>query len=188
MKVEGRIKEIVDLLTKSETPLSGSYLADYFNVSRQIIVSDITRLRAKGYDILSTPRGYVISRSGEISKVFKVYHEISDTERELNLVVDLGGEVRDVFIYHRVYGEIRARLSIRSRRDAREFCEDISSGKSSPLMTATGGYHYHTIVTRDLDTMKLIEDALRENNFLAQLTDYEPESLLEDTDITRLSS
>lgn len=177
MNVADRHKAIVDLLTKSNAPLSGSYLSEYFKVSRQIIVSDINQLRTKGYDIIPTSKGYVISRSGEVSKVFKVYHSTDDTKKELYSVVDLGGEVRDVFIYHKVYGEIHAQLSIRSRKDADDFCNDIESGKSSPLMTATGGYHYHTIVTRDLDTMVLIEKSLKENDFLAALTDYEPESL-----------
>jgi len=177
MKVSGRQESIIDLLTKSDVPLSGSYLASYFKVSRQIIVQDINHLRDKGYDIIPTSKGYVISRSGEVSKVFKVFHTKEDTKDELYLVVDLGGEVRDVFIYHKVYGEIRAKLSIRSRKDADDFCKDIDEGKSSPLMTATGGYHYHTIITRDLETMQLIEKSLKEKGFWAKLTDYEPESL-----------
>lgn len=177
MNVNERLSAIVDLLTKSDKPLSGAYLASHFSVSRQIIVQDINKLRENGYDILPTPKGYIISRSGEVSKVFKVYHQIDDTLKELNLVVDLGGEVRDVFIYHKVYGEIHAKLSIRSRKDAMTFMCGINEGKSSPLMTATGGYHYHTIVTRDLETMILIEKELKEQGFLAALTEYEPESL-----------
>lgn len=177
MTVSKRHEKIIDLLTKSETPVSGSSLASTLNVSRQIIVSDINQLREKGYDIIPTSKGYVISRSGEISKVFKVYHSTEDTKSELYSVVDLGGEVRDVFIYHKVYGEIHAKLSIRSRKDADDFCKSIDEGKSSPLMTATGGYHYHTIITRDMETMSLIEQSLKENGFWANLTDFEPESL-----------
>ena len=177
MAVLDRQKKIVDMLMKSDKPISGSTLAKQFEVSRQIIVSDINHLRENGYDIIPTPKGYVISRSGEISKVFKVYHKVEETEDELFSVVDLGGEVRDVFIYHKIYGEIRAKLSIRSRKDASDFCEDIASGQSSPLMTATGGYHYHTIVTRDIESMKLIEETLKAKGYLAQLTEYEPDSL-----------
>ena len=177
MTVSDRQEAIVDLLTKSDAPLSGSFLASTFKVSRQIIVQDITSLRNNGYDVIPTPKGYIISRSGEVSKVFKVYHTTEDTKKELYLVVDLGGEVRDVFIYHKVYGEIRAKLSIRSRKDADDFCRDIDEGKSSPLMTATGGYHYHTVITRDLESMELIEKSLKENGFWAKLTDYEPTSL-----------
>lgn len=175
--VHERQKEIIDILTKSETPVSGTALANRCNVSRQIIVQDIYRLREEGFDIIPTSKGYIISKSGEISKVFKLYHSEKDTRKELYLVVDLGGEVRDVFIYHKVYGEIHAKLSIRSRKDADNFCNDIDTGKSNPLMTATGGYHYHTIITRDMETMEQIEKSLAENGFLAALTDYEPDSL-----------
>ena len=177
MKVAERHNEIVSMLTKSDTPLSGSFLAGHFGISRQVIVQDINSLREEGYDIIPTPKGYVISRSGEISKVFKVFHSVDATRDELYSVVDLGGEVRDVFIYHKVYGEIRAKLSIRSRKDADGFCREIDEGKSSPLMTATGGYHYHTIVTRDLESMELIEKALKDKGYLAALTQYEPASL-----------
>ena len=51
------------------------------------------------------------------------------------------------------------------------------SGESSPLMSATGGYHYHTIVTKDVETMDLVEEALKSGGFLADLTAYEPEEL-----------
>ncbi len=36
-------------------------LAETFNVSRQVIVGDIARLRAAGENILSTPRGYLLN-------------------------------------------------------------------------------------------------------------------------------
>lgn len=174
---EKRRSEIVDILTKSDSSVSGTVLANRLNVSRQIIVKDINTLRDNGYDIIPTSQGYIISKSGEISKVFKVFHTKEETRKELYLVVDLGGEVRDVFIYHKVYGEIHAKLSIRSRKDADDFCKSIETGQSSPLMTATGGYHYHTIITRDLETMELIEKSLADNKMLAKLTDYEPDSL-----------
>ena len=178
MAVSARLIEMIDVLKKSDKPVSGTALAEKFGVSRQIIVKDIERLRDSGINIYSTPRGYVIDRDDEISRVFKVYHEIGDTEKELNLVVDLGAEVRDVFIYHKVYGEIRAKLNIRSRRDAKNFCGDIASGKSSPLMTVTGGYHYHTVVADDEETLDLVEAELNAAGFIAPLTDYEPESLV----------
>ena len=173
-----RLDGIIDILTKSDKPVSGTYLSEKFGVSRQIIVQDITRLREYGRDIISTPRGYVLGRDDEHTRVFKVYHTAKDTEKELNLIVDQGGEVRDVFIYHRVYGEIHAKLSIRSRRDARNFCEDIKSGKSSTLSSATGGYHYHTVVASDEETLIHVEKELSSKGFLAPLTDYEPEVLI----------
>lgn len=177
MKVEKRHQELINILRKSDGPVSGSRLSELLNVSRQIIVSDINRLRENGYDIIPTPKGYILSRKDEVSRVFKVHHNADDTEKELFLLVDLGAYVKDVFIYHKVYGEIHAALNIRSRKDASEFCENIRSGKSSPLSSATAGYHYHTIITNDMETMILVEKALRENGFLAELTEYEPDAV-----------
>ena len=177
MKVDNRQSDIINYLKKSDGPVSGNVLSKNFNVSRQIIVQDINQLRDKGYSIISTTKGYVLENGNEVTKVFKVRHTIEETEKELQLVIDLGAEVRDVFIYHKIYDKIRAKLCICSRRDIKVFCDKLLSGKSAPLMTATDGYHYHTIVAKDADTMKLVEKALGENGFLAELTDYEPEEV-----------
>ena len=177
MAVVDRHRIMVNMLKKSAVPLSGSHLSKELGVSRQIIVQDITTLREKGFPILSTPKGYILDHASDIERVFKVHHTVEDTERELNLFVDLGAVVKDVFIYHKVYNEIHAKLGISSRKDVKEFCDKIMSGESSPLMSATGGYHYHTIVTKDIETMDLVEEALKSGGFLADLTAYEPEEL-----------
>lgn len=52
MKVAERRKAIVNLLLSAEGPISGSELAREFDISRQIIVQDITVLKAMGYEIL----------------------------------------------------------------------------------------------------------------------------------------
>ena len=44
----------------------------------------------------------------ETTRVFKVYHADEDVEKELTTIVDLGGTVVDVFVYHKVYGVLRA--------------------------------------------------------------------------------
>ena len=46
----------------------------------------------------------------------------------------MGGWIRDVFVYHKVYGVIRADMNIHSRRDIRKYLEEIANGKSSLLM------------------------------------------------------
>lgn len=178
MKVEKRQDNIITMLKNSDTPLSGTQLASKFNVSRQIIVQDMNKLRSDGYEIVSTPRGYLLDKKYEVTRVFKLFHTKDDTEKELNLIVDLGASIKDVFIFHKVYGEIRAMLYIRSRKEARDFCNSIESGCSFPLMTATGGYHYHTIVADSEEILDLVEKELADNNFLAPLTDYEPDSLI----------
>jgi len=177
MSVQSRHNAILEMLMKADSPISGSSMADIFGVSRQIIVQDMNQLKANGYAIISTARGYILDPTQNIEKVFKVFHTVDDTEKELELIVDLGATVKDVFIYHRMYGEIHAKLGICSRKDAAEFCANIKSGKSSPLMTATAGYHYHTIAARDEQTLQMVENALKDHGFLAALTAYEPEKL-----------
>ena len=110
----------------------------------------------------------------EVSRVFKVIHTDEQVEEELNLFVDLGGKVEDVFVYHKVYGVIKVPMNIKSRRDVRKYMEGISSGKSTNLMKLTSNYHYHTIIAEDEQTLDLIQDELQQKGFLAKLQDYEP--------------
>lgn len=177
MSVEARHDEILILLQNSSSALSGSFLSKEVGVSRQIIVQDINQLREAGHSITSTPKGYVLDRSWEVQKIVKVYHTVEDTEKELNLIVDLGADVKDVFIFHKIYGEIHAPLNIRSRKDVKDFCDKIKKGKSSPLMTATAGYHYHTLAARDKETLELVEKELKKKGFIAKRREYEPESM-----------
>ena len=37
-------------------------------------------------------------------------HEDDEVEEELSTIVDAGGHVKDVFVYHKVYGVIRANM------------------------------------------------------------------------------
>lgn len=172
-----RQQNIIHLLEHSSHPVSGGELSTTYHVSRQIIIKDIHAIREQGYDILSTARGYILQQKPGYTKIFKVIHTDEETEEELNLMVDLGGEVEDVFIYHKVYNELHAPLNIRSRKDVQDFCEAVRSGKSSLLMNATSGYHYHTVRARDRQTLKLIEDALWKRGFLAKLQKYEPDEM-----------
>lgn len=174
MSGEERRKDILQILTKAGKPVSGLKLAEKFDVSRQVIVQDIALLRANGIAIFSTNRGYLLEQSGEVTRVFKVIHEDEEAEEELTTIVDCGGKVVDVFVYHKVYGVLRAEMNIKSRRDIHNYMEDIISGKSSLLKNVTSGYHYHTIVAENQETLDLIQEKLQEKGFLAKLQDYEP--------------
>ncbi len=175
MNGDKRREDILNILTSSDKPVAGVALAKEFSVSRQVIVQDIALLRANGINIFSTNRGYLIQEKSETSsRVFKVHHEEDEAEKELNLIVDLGGRVKDVFVYHKVYGVVKAEMNIKSRRDIKRYMEDITTGKSTPLMNITSGYHYHTITADDEQTLDLIQEELQKNNFLAKLQDYEP--------------
>ncbi|MCC8151760.1 MAG: transcription repressor NadR [Lachnospiraceae bacterium] len=169
-----RRQEILRLLGTVERPMSGKELAEQLSVSRQIIVQDIALLRANGTDILSTRVGYLIPQKKSASRVFKVCHSDEEVEKELALIVDYGGIVSDVFVYHKAYGILRADMNIRSRLDIRNLVEDIRSGKSTPLKNITSGYHYHTVIAENEHILDLIQTALVKNHYLAELRDYEP--------------
>ena len=143
-------------------------LAKQCEVSRQVIVQDIALLRTAGYDILSTNRGYILHVPDIASRVFKVRHTDEQLEEELNLIVDLGGYVVNVFVNHRVYGHLEAELGIRSRKMVKEFLRDIESGVSSPLKNVTSGYHYHKVEADTEDTLDEIEEMLREKGLLVE--------------------
>ncbi|MEE1442691.1 MAG: transcription repressor NadR [Blautia sp.] len=156
---EIRRKEILEYLINSVTPVSGTVLARKFQVSRQVIVQDIALLRAKNWEILSTNRGYLMNHPKSVERVFWVCHNGEQIEAELNAVVDLGGVIVDVSVQHQVYGELRAPLNIRSRRQVQQFLEDIQSGRSKPLTNLTSGHHCHKICAESEEILDMIQDA-----------------------------
>ena len=167
MKVTERRKAIVNLLSASKTPISGGELSKQFNVSRQIIVQDITVLKGLGYEIFSTHHGYVLQKSPLVERVFKLKHTTEQTEDELNSIVDLGGTVVDVFVWHKVYGRISAPLNIFSRLQVKQFLEGVRTGKSTELMNITVGYHYHTVRADSEAVLDRIGVMLTEKKYIA---------------------
>ena len=166
--------QILKIVRNSDKPVAGTELAKQLGVSRQVIVQDMALIRANGVEIIATNRGYVVGKGKETSRVFKVVHTNEQVEEELNLFVDLGGKVEDVFVYHKVYGVIKANMNIKSRRDVKAYMDGISSGKSTNLMNLTSNFHYHTITAEDEQTLDLIQQELSQKGFLAKLQDYEP--------------
>ena len=163
-----RRQEILKNIKESDRPVSGSKLAKDYDVSRQVIVQDIALLRASGYDIISTNRGYVLEGQTCAERVFKVRHTDEQLETELCTIVDLGGQVKNVMVNHKVYGHIEAELGITSRRKVKEFLADIESGKSTPLKNITSDYHYHTVTADREETLGMIEEELRKLGFLVE--------------------
>lgn len=164
---EERRREIIRFISENKAPASGTALAGRYHVSRQVIVQDIALLRAEGYEILSTNRGYFLNSPKEVSRIFYVQHDDSRILEELNLIVDCGGNVQDVFVRHEVYGELKAALAVDSRKKAAAFLDNIQKGKCSPLNSITSGYHYHTVSAESEEVLDSIEEELREHHFLA---------------------
>lgn len=174
MNGETRRRKIRQMLSEGGGPIPGVALAKELAVSRQVIVQDIALLRANGVDILSTNRGYLVTGKQEVSRVFKVIHGDDQVEEELDCIVDLGGVIADVFVYHKVYGVVRASMDIRSRAQVRSYLSTLEGGKSSLLKNVTAGYHYHTVQAESEAALDMIQEELLHRGFLAKLQDYEP--------------
>lgn len=166
MKAAERRKAIANLLSSEQEAKSGSMLSEIFGVSRQIIVQDIAVLKGQGYDILSAHSGYIMQKSPLKERVFKIFHTHEQTEEELNLIVAQGGTIVDVFVWHKVYGKVQAKLNIFSRLQVKQFLEAVRMGVSTELMNITGGYHYHTVRAETEEILDQIELELREKGYI----------------------
>ena len=167
MKVQERRKTIINILLSEDRPIPGGELSEKCGVSRQIIVQDIAVLKGQGFDILSTHNGYLVQKSPFKDRVFKVKHSTEQTEDELSTIVELGGTVVDVFVWHKVYGKMSAPLNIFSELQIKQFIEGIRAGKSTELMNITGGYHYHTVRAEKEETLDLIAEVLSKKGYVA---------------------
>ena len=169
-----RREKLLSMLAKSKEPIAGAEMAKRLSVSRQVIVQDIALLRAADNNIVSTNRGYVLLKPGKCERIFKVRHTAEEIEKELQIIVDNGGRILDVFVYHKIYGVVKAPMNIQTRKDIYEYVKTLSSGKSSPLLKITDNYHYHTVQADSEDILDNIQKDLEECGFLAKLLDFEP--------------
>ena len=149
MEGDVRREKIIELLTTSIQPVSGSEIAKRFQVSRQVIVQDIALLRATNKNILSTNKGYVLYHpqfdSTRAKRTLQVYHTDEQMRDELYTIIDYGGKVLDVVVEHNIYGQITADLILKSRLDADEFLSKIHYSTDKPLKILTDGTHFHTV-------------------------------------------
>ena len=169
MKAEKRREEILSLMGNTENPLPANVLAEHFKVSRQVIVQDIAVLRASGYDITATNRGYVLNTQVQATRVLKCRHTFEEIVDEGVLIIEAGGRVEDVYVNHRLYGRISARLGLYNRTHVEELYRSLVSGASKPLMSVTDGYHYHTVSAASEEVLDEIEKKLRAAGFLIEI-------------------
>ncbi len=169
MKAEKRRNEILSLLGNTDNPIPANVLKERFDISRQVIVQDIAILRANGYDITSTNRGYVLNTKTQAERVFKCRHTFEELVEEGEIIISCGGRIEDVFVNHRVYGRISARLDLISRMHVEELYRSLVSGASKPLMSVTDGYHYHTVSADSESVLDEIEQKLRARGFLIEI-------------------
>ncbi|MFP5527379.1 transcription repressor NadR [Peptococcus simiae] len=168
MSKKDRLTALEKRLKETDTPLPGDELAKAFDVSRQVIVQDIGLLRAKAVPVIATSRGYYIEVANGHQRVFKCRHRDDQITDELNLIVDLGASCEDVFVEHRIYGKINARMDVKSRKDVQNFMNNIYTSVSTPLKNITDGYHFHTVSADDEKTLDEVEAMLEKEGFLVK--------------------
>ena len=161
MSTHERRKNILRELKNAKKPLSASFLAEQFGVSRQIIVGDIALLRAEDNSIISTNRGYVLKRDDGHSKKIMVRHGKDQIREELNTIVDYGGKVIDVIVDHPTYGEIKVDLNISNRLDVEKFISEMDNN-NIPLSVLTNNEHLHTIEAESNENLEYIVMKLKE--------------------------
>ncbi|MGD6816699.1 transcription repressor NadR [Metabacillus sp. 113a] len=165
-----RRERILQLLKKSPAPITGSGLAKEMNVSRQVIVQDISLLKAKSEPIVATSQGYVYmlqhAPRKAAERLIACSHPPERTEEELKIIVDFGAAVKDVSVEHPVYGDITASILVHSRKEADEFLAKIKNTQSFYLSQLTEGVHMHTISADSEDILDEVCNALDEAGFL----------------------
>ena len=57
------------------------------------------------------------------------------------------------------------------------FMENLRTGKSTPLLNVTSGYHFHNVSADSEEILDEIEAALKEHNFLSEIFPYEIEAI-----------
>ena len=151
MKAEDRRNAILQMLRSSDRPLSASYMAAVFSVSRQIIVGDVALLRAAGTEVRATPRGYILENECPkgIMRRIVCRHSPVEMEKELMIFVDNGCSVMDVIVEHPLYGQLTGELSLSSRYDVQQFVKRSEEMGAKSLCMLTDDIHIHTLKVPD---------------------------------------
>ncbi|MCM3739753.1 transcription repressor NadR [Oceanobacillus luteolus] len=163
MSPQERQKLIITTLESASTPITASEFAEKANVSRQVIVQDVSILKAKNEPIIATSQGYVYLREKAEDSVQRrtivVRHTPEQTLEELYMIVDHGVTVKDVSVEHPVYGDLTASIMVSNRKEVDLFYEKLQDPKASHLSSLTEGLHLHTL---EADSIEKIEAACRE--------------------------
>lgn len=166
-----RQRQLLEALNDRRDPVTGADLAALFGVTRQVVVHDIAILRAADYHILSTPQGYVVPSDDAAhrpTRILAVSHPPELAETELLILVDHGIAVRDVFIEHPLYGELRGALHLASRKDVEWFIHQVANAGATLLSSLTDGHHLHTVEYTSEQRLADAIDELRRQGIAVQ--------------------
>jgi len=167
---EERRQELINFLKNKKVPVTGTELAKTVNVSRQVIVNDMTLLKARNEPILATSQGYIYMIPNEASQPFEriiaCQHSVEQNEDELFTLVDCGVTVKNVIVEHPVYGEITASILVSNRHDVENFIKRSNETNAKNLAELTGGAHLHTLVAPSIEILDRAEQLMREKGYL----------------------
>lgn len=166
-----RQKFILHSLRNSHKPITGNDLAKETNVSRQVIVQDISILKAKKEPIVATSQGYLYinNQANTIQHMIAVHHSPEQTQNELYIIVDHGVTVKDVTVEHAVYGELTAAIMVSNRAEVDQFIEKINETNATYLSVLTEGIHLHTLEADSMEKIEAACKALSKANLLLKI-------------------
>lgn len=168
---EERRHQLLGLLKKASEPIKGTELAKQAGVSRQVIVGDITLLKAKNEPIFATSQGYVYMKKASEQHAFErqiaCVHTPVDAREELYTLVDAGVTVKNVTVEHPVYGEITASIMVANRHEVDLFLARVKETGASYLSELTDGIHLHLIAASSNEFLEAAIEGMRSKGYLA---------------------
>lgn len=169
---EERRNFILAYLKENKEPITGADLALKTNVSRQVIVQDISLLKARNEPIIATSQGYLyLSQQAQdqvYQRVIASFHTPEQTVDELYLMVDNGVTIKDVIIEHPVYGDLTASIMVSSRKEVDQFISKITATKAAYLSQLTDGTHLHTLEADSISKLDAACEALKKAGYLIE--------------------
>lgn len=168
---EERRQQILEMLKTATEAIKGTDLAKTVGVSRQVIVGDITLLKARNEPILATSQGYLfMGQSTEehaVERQIPCIHAPYDAREELYTLVDAGVVVKNVTVEHPVYGELTASIMVANRHEVDLFLSRVEESGASYLSELTGGIHLHLLSAPSSEYLDAAVDAMRAKGFMA---------------------
>ena len=172
LKGAERREWIFSFFQEQSEPVTGTKLASLANVSRQVIVNDITLLKATNAPIISTSQGYLIMPSNEkssyVQKRVACHHQSKDSEDELLTLVDGGVTVENVTIEHPVYGEFTSSIMVSNRHDVEMFLQKVKKTEASFLLELTSGIHLHLLSAETEEILNRGIEAIRKKGYVIE--------------------
>lgn len=169
---EERRLELLTLLKNQKEPLTGTYMANHANVSRQVIVNDMNLLKARNEPIVATSQGYIYLQAEQASRTYErkivCMHSAMETKDEMYTLVDCGVTINNVIVEHPVYGEITASIMVSSRFEVDFFLNRLQEANASLLSALTDGTHLHVISAPSIERLDQAEALLREKGYLIE--------------------